>query len=145
MYQHSYYRDPRRRERKKGLKIIWLNYWKLPKPDQNRYPGKINTTAATVAKSLQSCPTLCDPIDGSPPGSTVPGILQARTRVGCHFLLQCMKVKSESEVAQSCPTLSNPMDCSPPSSSAHGIFQARVLEWGAIASSKNKYRGPQRR
>ena len=48
---------------------------------------------------------------------------------GCHFLLQCMKVKSESEVAQSCPTLSNPMDCSPPGSSVHGVFQARVLEW----------------
>ena len=55
--------------------------------------------------------------------------------VGCHFLLQCMKVKSESEVAQSCPTLSNPMDCSPLGSSVHGIFQARVLEWGAIAFS----------
>ena len=57
------------------------------------------------------------------------------TGVGCHFLLQCMKVKSESEVAQSCPTLSDPMDCSPPGSSVHGIFQARVLEWGAIAFS----------
>ena len=55
------------------------------------------------------------------------------TGVGCHFLLQCMKVKSEREVAQSCPTLSNPMDCSLPGSSVHGIFQARVLEWGAIA------------
>ena len=55
------------------------------------------------------------------------------TGVGCHLLLQCMKVKSESEVAQSCPTLSNPMDCSPPGSSVHGIFQARVLECGAIA------------
>ena len=51
----------------------------------------------------------------------------------CHFLLQCMKVESESEVAQSCLTLSDPMDCSPPGSSIHGIFQARVLEWGAIA------------
>ena len=49
---------------------------------------------------------------------------------GCHFLLQCMKVKSESEVVQSCPTLSDPMDCSLPGSSVHGIFQARVLEWG---------------
>ena len=57
------------------------------------------------------------------------------TGLGCHFLLQCMKVKSESEVAQSCPTLSDPMDCSLPGSSAHGIFQARVLEWGAIAFS----------
>ena len=58
------------------------------------------------------------------------------TGVGCHFLLQCMKVKSESEVAQSCPTLRDPMDCSPPGSSVHGIFQARVLEWGAIAFSQ---------
>ena len=57
------------------------------------------------------------------------------TGVGCHFLLQCMKVKSESEVAQSCPTLSDPMDCSLTGSSVHGIFQARVLEWGAIAFS----------
>ena len=55
--------------------------------------------------------------------------------VGCHFLLHCMKVKSENEVAQSCLTLSDPMDCSPPGSSVHGIFQARVLEWGAIAFS----------
>ena len=58
------------------------------------------------------------------------------TGLGCHFLLQCMKVKSESEVVQSCPTLRDPMDCSPPGSSIHGIFQARALEWGAIAFSK---------
>ena len=58
------------------------------------------------------------------------------TGVGCHFLLQYMKVKSESEVTQSCPTLSDPVDCSPPGSSVHGIFQARVLEWGAIAFSE---------
>ena len=57
------------------------------------------------------------------------------TGVGCHFLLQCLQVKSESEVSQSCPTLRDPMDCSPPGSSVHGIFQARVLEWGAIAFS----------
>ena len=57
------------------------------------------------------------------------------TGVGCHFLLQCMKVKSESEVAQSCLTLSDPMDCSLPGSSIHGIFQVRVLEWGATAFS----------
>ena len=55
------------------------------------------------------------------------------TGVDCHFLLQCVKVKSESEVAQSCPTVSDPMDCSLPGSSVHGIFQARVLEWVAIA------------
>ena len=57
------------------------------------------------------------------------------TGVGCHFLLQCRKVKTEREVTQSCPTLSDPMDCSLPGSSVHGIFQARVLEWGAIAFS----------
>ena len=60
------------------------------------------------------------------------------TGVGCHFLLQCMKVKSESEVAQSCPILSDSMDCSLPGSSVHGIFQARVLEWGASAFSQRR-------
>ena len=63
------------------------------------------------------------------------------TGVGYHFLLPCMKVKSESEVAQSCPTLSDPMDCSLPGSSIHGIFQARVLEWGAIAFSDHLLTG----
>ena len=63
------------------------------------------------------------------------------TGVGWHFLLQCMKVKNESEVAQSFPTLSDPMDCSLPGSSIHGIFQARVLEWGAIAFSMYIYSG----
>ena len=62
------------------------------------------------------------------------------TGVGCHFLLQCMKVKRESEVAQSCLTLSDPMDCSPPGPSVHGIFQARVLEWGAIAFSDSIFK-----
>ena len=80
---------------------------------------------------------LCDPIDCSPPGSAVPGILQARTRVGCHFLLQWRKVKSESELSQSCLTLPDTIDCSLPGSSVHGIFQARILEWGAIAFSRN--------
>ena len=59
------------------------------------------------------------------------------TGVGCHLLHQCIKVKSETEVAQSCPTLSDPMDCSLLGSSIHGIFQARVLEWGAIAFSSS--------
>ena len=67
------------------------------------------------------------------------------TGVGCHFFLQCMKVKSKSEFAHSCPTLCDPMDCSPPGSSIHGIFQARALEWGAIAlasSNFHNYSGP---
>ena len=66
--------------------------------------------------SLQSCPTLCDPTDCNLPGSS---------GVGCHFFLQCSKVKNESEAAQSCPTLSNPMDCSLPGSSIHGIFPGK--------------------
>ena len=65
------------------------------------------------------------------------------TGVGCHFLLQCMKVKSESEVAQSRLTLSDPMDCSLLGSSIHGIFQARVLEWGAIAFSNSLFSSPE--
>ena len=71
----------------------------------------------TAAKSLQSCPTLCDPMDGSSPGSPRPWDSPGKnTGVGCHFFLQCVKVKSESEVSQSCPTLSDLMDCSPPGS-----------------------------
>ena len=87
--------------------------------------------AAAAAKSLQSCLTLRDPIGGSPPGTTIPGILQART-------LEWLPFPSpihESEVAQLCPTLRDPRDCSLPGSSVHGIFQARVLEWGAIVFS----------
>ena len=95
--------------------------------------------AAAAAKLLESCLTLCDSIDGSPPGSRPWGSPGKNTGVGCHFLLQCMKVKSESEVTQSCPTLSNPMDCSLLGSSAHGIFQARVLEWVAIGTLKGTY------
>ena len=97
----------------------------------------LNIPAAAAAKSLQSCPTLCDPIDISPPGSPSPGILQARTLewVAISFS-NAWKWKSESEVAQSCPILSDPMDCSLPGSSIHGIFQARVLKWGAIAFSE---------
>ena len=116
-------------------------------PSENEVPVQIIFTIASdkylnyniAAKSLQSCLTLCNPTDGSPPGSPVPGILQARTLewVAISFSNAWKwKVKSESEVAQSCRTPSNPMDCSLPGSSIHGIFQARVLEWGAIAFSK---------
>ena len=91
---------------------------------------------AAAAKSLQSCLTLCDAIDGSPPGSPRPWDSPGKnTGVSCHFLLQSMKVKSESEVAQLCQTLSSSMDCRPSGPSVHGIFQARTLEWGAIAFS----------
>ena len=90
-------------------------------------------TSAAAAKSLQFCPTLCDPIDGSPPGSSVPGILQART-LECHFLLQCMKGKSESEVAQSCLTLSDPMDCSLPVSPSMGFSRQEYWSWVPLPS-----------
>ena len=89
------------------------------------------SAAAAAAKSLQLCPSLCNPTRLPHPWDS----LGKNTGVGCHFLLQRMKVKSESEVAQSYPTLSDPMDCSLPGSSIHGILQARVLEWGAIAFS----------
>ena len=99
------------------------------------YTSAYMTLAVAAAKSFQSCPTVRphrqQPIRLLHPWDS-PG---KNTGVGCHFLLQCMKVKSESEVAQSCPTLSDPTDGSPPGSSVHGIFQARVLEWGAIAFS----------
>ena len=109
-------------EAQAGVKIAGRNINNL------RYA---DAAAAAATKSLQSCPTLCDPIDGSPPGSSVPLDSPGKnTGVGCHFLLQCMKVKSESEVTQLCPTLSDPMDWSLPGSSVHGIFHARVLEWG---------------
>jgi len=176
---------------------VWPHRWqptRLPRPWDS--PGK-NTGVGchfllqymkvkSESEVAQSCPTLCDPVNYSLPGSSVHGIFQARvlewgaiafsnpigcccccccqvtsvvsdsvrpqrrqpttlprpwdspgknTGAGCHFLLQCIKVKSESEVAQSCRTLSDPMDCSLPGSSIHGIFQARVLEWGAIAFS----------
>ena len=99
----------------------------------------VGLAATAAAKSLQSCLTVQShrrqptrlPRPWDSPGKN--------TGVGCHFLLQCRKVKSESEVAQSCPTLSNPMNYSLPGSSIHGIFQARVLEWGPLSCLlKNK-------
>ena len=94
-----------------------------------------SAAAAAAAKSLQSCPTLCDPINGSPLGSSVPGILQARILkwIAISFSNAWkwkVKVKSLSHAR-----LSDPMDCSLPGSSTHGIFQARLLEWGTIAFS----------
>ena len=98
--------------------------------------GQYQHADADAAKSLQSCPILCDPIDATrpPPSWDSPG---KNTGVGCRFFLQCMKVKSESEVTQLYLTLRDRMDCSPPGSSVRGIFLARVLEWGAIAFSSN--------
>ena len=90
--------------------------------------------AAAAAKSHQSCPTLCDPIDGSPPGSPIAGILQART-------LEWVAISFSSAWKwkwSRCLTPHDPMDCSPPGSSVHGISQARVLEWAAIAFSSRR-------
>ena len=98
-------------------------------------PGTIHNAAAAAAKSVVSdsvWPHRRQPTRLPRPWD-FPG---KNTGVGCHFLLQCMKVKSESQVAQSCLTLGDPMDCSLPGSSIHGIFQARVLEWGATAFSE---------
>ena len=111
--------------------INWIVHW-------NWLNGKFNGMyAAATAKSLQSCPTLCDPIDGSPPGSPIPGILQARTLewVAISFS-NAGKWKVKVKFLSKCLTLLDPTDCSLPGSSVHGIFQARVLEWGAIAFSE---------
>ena len=96
--------------------------------------SSLAAAAPMHAKSLQPCPTLCDPIDSSPPGFSVPGILQARIleSVAIAFSDACMHAKS----LQSCPTLCDPIDSSPPGPSVPGILQARTLEWVAIAFSK---------
>ena len=90
---------------------------------------------SAAAKSLQSCPTLCDPIDGSHQAPLSLGFSRQEHWSGLPFPSPMQEMKSESEVAQSCLTLCDPMDCSLQGSSIHGIFQARVLEWGAIAFS----------
>ena len=96
----------------------------------------VYAAAAAAAKSLQSCPTL-QPQRRQPTRLPHPWDSPGKnTGVDRHFLLQCMKVKSESEVAQSCLIPSDPMDCSLPGFFVHGSFQARVLEWVVIAFSK---------
>ena len=118
-----------------------------PMPPQYKGPTKGKNLPATYTglRPVLSC--CCGQVTSVVPNSVRPHRWQPtrlprpwdspgkNTAVGCHFLLQCMKVKSESEVAQSCLTLSDPMDCNLPGSSIHGIFQARVLEWVAIAFS----------
>ena len=102
---------------------------------KSKYHWMMKSPVAAAAKSLQSCLTV-RPHRQQPTRLPNPWESPGKnTGVGCHFLLQCRKVKSESEVVQSCPTFSDPMDCSLPGFSIHGIFQARVLEWGAIAFS----------
>ena len=116
--------------RESVLHIRWSEFWSFSFriSPSNEYSGLISFT---MDKLDQSCQTL-RPHRQQPTRLLCPWDSPGKnTGVGCHFLLQCMKVKSESEVTQSCPTLSDPMDCSPPGSSV----QARVLEWGAIAFS----------
>ena len=91
--------------------------------------------AAAAAKSPQSCPTLWDPIDGSPPGSPVLGFSRQEHWSGLSFPSPMHERENWKSSRSSCSSLSDPMDCSPRGSSAHGIFQARVLEWGAVAFS----------
>ena len=99
-----------------------------------QYMFDINAATA-AAKSLQSSPSRCDPMDSSPPGSPVPGILQVRIVewVATSFSNACMHAK----LLQSCPTLCDPMDSSPAISSVHGVLQARVLEWVAINTNSH--------
>ena len=114
------------------LWIIFLHEWPhlIPIIIFRETQGTSAAGGAAAAKLLQSCLTLYDAIDGSPQGSPAPpslGFSRQEHWSGLPFLLQCKKVKSESEVTQSCPYLSDPMDCSLPGSSVHGIFQAGVL------------------
>ena len=120
-------------------KIFWKKIFTKFKKTKLELAALSHLFAAAAAKSPQSCPTLRPqrrqpnrlPRPWDSPGKN--------TGVGCHFPLQCMKVKSKSQVTQSSPTLSDPMDCSLPGSSVHGVFQARVLEWGAIAFSGHRF------
>ena len=129
-----------------GYQTTWTASWEIYMQvkkqqlelDMEKQTGPYRETAA--AKSLQLCLTPCNPIDGSPPGSSIPGILQARTLEWVAISFSNAWKWKVKEVAQSCLTLSNPMDCNPPGSSIHGIFQARVPEWGAIAFSPNRER-----
>ena len=107
--------------------MIWILWWGIVGTEEPYAAAAVASVVSDSVRPHRRQPTrLPRPWDS--PGKN--------TGVGCHFLLQCMKVKSESEVAQLCLTPSAPMDCSLPGSCVHGIFQARVLEWRAIAFSK---------
>ena len=114
----------------KKLEQLSILQWMIKQTAEHLYNGIL--LLLSRFSRVRLCATPYTAAHQAPPSWDSPG---KNTGVGCHFLLQCMKVKSESEITQSCLTLSKPMDCSPPGSSIHGIFQARVLEWGAIAFS----------
>ena len=116
----------------KGLELFLSTRLQAGNPSPSGMALFISSSTPATAKSLQSWqPHRWQPTRLPRPWDS-PG---KNTGVVCHFLLQCVKVRSESEVAQSCPTLSDPMDRSPPGSSVHGIFQARVLEWVPLSST----------
>ena len=111
----------------------------MPKKKKKK-PPRTKVLLLSRFSRVQLCATPQTAAHQAPPSL---GFSRQEHWSGCHFLLQCMKVKSESEVAQLCPTLSDPVDCSLPGSSLHGIFQARALEWAAIAFSGRKVLGRQ--
>ena len=122
-----------------SLSLFTLIHWR-----RKWQPTPVFLTGESQGRECQILPhvTLGSPASSAPQprprqesSSRKEVLFSKNTGVGCHFLLQCMKVKSEREFTQSCLTLSDPMDCSLPGSSIHGIFQAKVLEWGAIAFS----------
>ena len=122
--------DPLWWPQERPVPISRREYWSgvpLPSPMHESEKWKWSRSVVSDSQRLHGLQPTRLPHPWDSPGKN--------TGVGCHFLLQCTKVKSESEVTQSCPTLSDLMDCSLPGSSAHGIFQARMLEWGAIAFS----------
>ena len=122
--------------RRRGLQVVFPDFHPIStSPRREGICPLLLLLFNHSAKSLQSCPTLCDPIDGSPPGSAVPGILQARTLEWVAISFSYAWKWKESEVTQSCLTLLDPMDWSLPGFSIHWIFQARVLEWVPIAFS----------
>ena len=119
-----------------------LEYWSglpCPSPGDLPHPGiepvSLTSPVLAAAAAAAKSPVVSDSVRPRRPWDS-PG---KNTGVGCHFLLQCTKVKSQREVAQSCPTVHYPMDCSPPGSAVPGILQARVLEWGAVAFSDLRY------
>ena len=109
--------------------MIWILWWGIVGTEEPYAAAAVASVVSDSVRPHRRQPTrLPRPWDS--PGKN--------TGVGCHFLLQCRKVKSESEVTQLCPTLCDPLECSPPGSCVHGIFQARGLEWAAIAFSEGE-------
>jgi len=118
---------------------IFITYiWTLSTASGLQLPSP--SAAAAAAKSLQSCPTLCNPIDSSPPGSPRPWDSPGKnTGVGCHFLLQCMKVKRESQVTQSCPTLATPWTAAYQAPPSMGFSRQKDWSWVPLPSPAKSF------